>query len=299
MDKNPNQPADTTEASQETPAAPVNATPEASTTPASPAPAGNDKKKLFILLGSIAGVIVLAIIGLVMYLSMNSVSKADYRAAATQYNKLSTASRQFSSDVRGVVSSMDETEAVFTENLNDARESLKTVEAENKALGDLKASRVGEGGKLYKDVNDKINAYSKRAENLFTSIESIQPALSDCSSTATASQDDRTAALKSCVDSLNKVGDVPDEDFKKFVEVMKMQYGKLAVTTEKMAAITDPYGDQYDEYRQLRADALKIQSELRTQIRELTNDIEKADEAVSPNDALKAYADYINEQQRK
>lgn len=296
MDQNPNQSAEAPVTPQATPevpnSAPVNPT---------PAPTGGNKKNLFVIGGIIAGVVVLAIVGVIVFLMMNTVSKEDYRDAAAQYNKVSSASSKLMSEVSSLSSSLSRsTSTSFDDDLGDAEKALTTLKEENKKLGDMKASRVGEGKELYDKMNAKVDAYTKRAASLFTSVKNIRPAIVTCGDMSNATSNaDRVKAIKDCAGALGNIADIPDPDFKGYIASLKEQYDKLAVSFEKLTAITDPYGAQSSEFSKLRTESSEIQRAVSTATREFGDKVNAADDAVNPKKEAQAYADFLNEQQRK
>lgn len=279
------------------PAAPV-AEPAATS---APTPPPKNTKKIVLIAGIIAGALILAIIAVIIFLSMTTVSKQDYADAAKQYNEVSAANTALTRNASSLSSSNTSlSESEFDEEMKAAEEAIATLRTENEELGKLKAVRVGEGKELYDAFNEKLKAYLENGESLVKSVNTIRPALMKCDEAGSASDNDaRVAAIKACSAAFNEVGDVANPEFKAYVEVLKTAYAEFAVTLEKIVAIENPFGAQYEEYKVLRDEMYDTQDDIREATRTFTDALEKRDDELSVKDSAKALADYLNEQQRK
>lgn len=286
--------------------------PEASATPIAAAPiapatnpvsqgGGNGKgKKLALILGSIGGVILLALIGAILYFTLGSVTKEDYRDAARQFNNVQIAGTAFYSDVSSLSYSLrDDDDTAFNDDLKAAQESIDKVRSENESLSKLKAVRVGEGAKLYKTFNDKLDQYLTNGGELIESVKQLRPAMLTCAKISSATDADaRVTALKTCSTALGQVGELPNEQFKTYAAALKDNYAAYATTYEKIAALTNPYGAQYEQYKTLRDQMYDTQDKISAASKTFTSDLDKRDKEVSVEDSSKALANYLNEQQR-
>lgn len=285
----------------EVPATPVAAAPIApATNPVSQGGGKGNGKKLAIILGSIGGVILLALIGAILYFTLGSVTKEDYRDAAKQFNNVQIAGTAFYSDVSSLSYSLrDEDDTTFNDDLKAAQESIDKVRAENETLSKLKAVRVGDGAKLYKTFNDKLDQYLTNGGELIESVKQLRPAMLTCAKISDATDANaRVTALKTCSTALGQVGDLPNEQFKTYAAALKDNYAAYATTYEKIAALTNPYGSQYDEYKTLRDQMYDTQDKISAASKTFTSDLDKRDKEVSVEDSSKALANYLNEQQR-
>lgn len=286
--------------------------PEASATPIAAAPiapatnpvsqgGGNGKgKKLALILGSIGGVILLALIGAILYFTLGSVTKEDYRDAARQFNNVQIAGTAFYSDVSSLSYSLrDDDDTAFNDDLKAAQESIDKVRSENESLSKLKAVRVGEGAKLYKTFNDKLDQYLTNGGELIESVKQLRPAMLTCAKISSATDAGaRVTALKTCSTALGQVGELPNEQFKTYAAALKDNYAAYATTYEKIAALTNPYGAQYEQYKTLRDQMYDTQDKISAASKTFTSDLDKRDKEVSVEDSSKALANYLNEQQR-
>jgi len=265
-----------------------------------PEPKKTDKKKLILIAGVIGGVVLLAIVGVILYLALMTVSKKDYAEAATQYNTLSSAN---STLVRGVSSlssgvSSDEDDE-YNETLKEAETSLETLKSENEKLGDLKATRVGDGKELYAAFDSKLNTYAEYAGSIIGSVKTARPALFTCAKVSdTKDTASRLAALKECSTALDAVKDIPNAEFKTFADSLKAGYAKYVTTYTSYVALTDPLGAQYEQYKELRDEITATQKDLSTAAKDFSAAVKKHDEEVSVKDSANALGKYFTEQQK-
>lgn len=280
--------------STEAPVAP--AAPLGSATPEAP-----KKKNNVVLLASIiGGVILLAVIGVVVYLAMTTVSKEDYRAAALQFNKVSSANSALNSDVSSAGSTISSaSDASFDESMKEIEGSIATLKTENDELAKLKAVRVGEGGDLYNKFNEQLTTYVKYANDIVASTKAVRPAMVECDKVSSATgTSEQVAGMKACAAAMAAVKDLPNQDFQAFISSSAESYNKLATIYEQISKIKDPYGDQYDEYKKLRDQLYDITGNLSKSSREFTAKMRESDTSNSVKDSAKALADYLNAQQR-
>lgn len=264
-----------------------------------PSPAPQDKKKLFTIIGIIAGVVILAVIAVLVYLSMTSVSKQDYAAAADQYNEVRSSSAALSREVSGLSRSATASDATFDEAAKTVEEALATIKNENEELGKLKAVKVGEGKKLYDTFDQKLDAYLAYAQELLATVKDVRPALVKCDEVGdTTAADARVAALKACSEAFNQVGDLPNAEFKAYANVLKTEYANYATTYEKMNALSNPFGANYDEYRDLRDQMTESQSKIRDANKTFSDAVRARDDELSVKDSADTLAKYLNDQQR-
>lgn len=296
-----------------TPVTPVNEPPVAApaepVTPVTPvAPAGTapgqapkNNKKLVIIASAIAGVVLLAVVGIFVYLAATSVSKQDYANAAKQYNEVSSANTALNRSVRALGTSTSAgTDEEFAEDAKEVEEAIATLKTENEKLGNEKASKVGEGGELYKNFDTKLTAYAGYADELVASIKTIRSNFKSCNEVTKAADDNaRVKALKECSSQLNTEANIPNAEFKAYIDGLKPEYEKYAKSYEAMLALSNPYGSDYDQYRALRTESLAAQTKIREVARTLSTSLNERDEKMSVKDDAKALADYFNAQQRK
>ncbi len=295
-----------------TPAAPSNptepvvpASPFAAATPIAgapiaggPAPKPKNTKKIILLASAIGGVVLLAVVGVIIFLLLTTVSKQDYADAAKQYNAVS----QAYSDLDRLDSSFSSVNSSNSANLDEtvaeAEAKMVTVKTENESLGKLKAVSVGEGKKLYDEFDNKLTAYISYNEGVATTLKSLSPALDLCSSSA-ADTNDMVGALRKCESALNGVTDMPNPEFKAYVDTLKVQYAEIIKLYEDMSSITDPYGSQYDQYRALRDKSYEITDALTDASTTLKDSLNNKVKELDPKASADALRTFLNEQQRK
>lgn len=281
---------------------PGQASPFAQPTPIAQAPTPKPKntKKIILIAGIIGGVVLLAVVGVVIYLLLTSVSKQDYADAAKQYNEISAATTALNSASLTTTSLSDSTDAEFTKDTQEIKDEISKVNTEIEALGKLKAARVGEGGKLFNEFKTKANGYTAYYGGLVSSFEAVRPAFVVCAKQNDATTQAEIASTgKACVDALNGAGDIANPEFKTFYDTLKTEFAKIVTAREGVAALTSPYGSQYEQFKAYRDQVYDAQdkvSEAQKTYVKVVND--KIDE-LNPTDASKALRDYFNEQQRK
>lgn len=296
---NPNDPSRPTEQ----PLTPVETQPLAPVAPlVSPTSDSNTtkSKKMILIASIVGGVVLLALIGTLLYISLMTVSKQDYRDAAVQFKTVSTAGSKLSSTVKAFSSaSMSSSSNSNETTAKNAKDSVINIREKNAELRDFKAVRVGEGKELYTAFDSKLTAYLANADDIIISVEKVMPALTSCSSVNKAT--DRVAqlaAIKTCSTNLNSVKDIPNVEFKAFVDSVKDGYTKYIAIYESMSALTNPYGSQYEEYKTLRDESNAIQKSIQTASKTFTTDIEKRDNEVSVQASADALSAYLTEQQK-
>jgi predicted nuclease with TOPRIM domain len=312
---NPNnvQPADDTPPVQppvaETPAPEVSpVAPEVPATPqniAAPvqtpqAPKPSDKKKIILIAAIVGGVVLLVGIAFVVYSLLFSVSKKDYQEAKRQYNDVSIASAGLTSDVASVSYTLnDEDDADFNDAAKEAEASIEKIKTENTELSKMKAVRVGEGAKLYKAFNDKVDAYLAYATGLIDSVKNLRPAMTTCNKVSDAKDaNSRVAALKACSSELQGVTDIPNAEMKAFIGTLASAYGDYATVYEQISALSNPYGSQYEQYKTLRDKMYDVQDKISDASSILSDELDKRDDELSIKDSAKALGDFLTEKQK-
>lgn len=272
----------------------------ATTGSAPQAPKQKDTKKLILIAAIAGGVVLLAVIAFVLYSLFMTVSKEDYRDAARQFNQVSSASSALTSDARTLgYSASSASDDSFEESVAEAEESVATLKTENEELSKLKAVRVGEGGKLYNAFNDKLEAYTAYASELVTSVKNLRPALAVCNNVSDAEDATaRVAALKECSTALSEVKDVPNAQFKTYVDAISKAYGDYATVYEQIAALSNPYGSDYEQYKTLRDQMYEVQDTISEASDTFSESLKARDDELSVKDSADALADYLTDQQK-
>lgn len=269
-------------------------------TPQAPQP--SKKKKVILLAGIIGGAILLAIVGVAVYLLLTTVSKEDYRQATVQFNKVSDANTSLSTEASTLGDeAATGSDSAFDTALADTEESIATIKTENEALSKLKAVRFGEGAKLYKTFDDKLDAYLVYAGGIVTSVKNLRPAFAVCSdgSAGAADTSSMVAALKACSNALGEVTDIPNAEFKTFIDEIKVAYGEYATVYEKMSALSNPFGAQYNEYMALRDQLTAVQTKISDASEAFSEGLDAREDELSVKDSADALSDYLAEQQKK
>lgn len=267
-----------------------------------PTPVSNKitSKKIILIASIVGGVILLAIIGILLYLSLMSVSKQDYRDAAVQFETVSSAGSKLSTTVKAFsTASMSSSGDSYDTTAQNAKDSITDIKEENAKLSDFKAVRIGEGKELYTAFDSKLMAYLTNADDIIVSIEKVLPALSSCTSVNKAT--DRAAqltAIKLCSSNLNSANNIPNAEFKTFVNSLKNGYAKYIVVYESTTALTSPYGSQYEQYKTLRDETSAIQKNILAASKTFSADTEKRASEVSVQASADALKNYLNKQQR-
>jgi len=258
-------------------------------------------KKLLKILAAIGGVILLAVIGALLYATLSGASAEDYKEATKQYNATSSANTSLSKNVASLYSGLgSDTDEEFNTTLKDAEDSLTKLKDENTKLGDLKAVKVGDGKELYKTFNDKMTTYTAYAGDVIESSKKARPAVVICDNardiTAGA---ERIAALKDCSAALATVGTLPSAAFDTYVKSLTTVYGDYAMNYEKITALTNPLGAQYEEYKVLRDKVNTASKALTTANKEYRDAVKAKDDEVSVKEAAQTLGKFLSEQQTK
>lgn len=247
------------------------------------------KKKLIILISVIVGVVVVLGIAAFIVMGLLFPSKADYRDAATQFNAVSSAYSDLNSDASklqyDVSGSTTDTE--YTNDSDSVTKSLTAFQDANTKLASMKAVKVGDGQKLYTTYEAKVKAFTSYATDLLASLKSYRPVAKACDEVST------TTLLSQCVTALNNVGDIPNADLKQYVATLKTQYKAYLDVATKIAAISDPYGDQYDTYKALRDQGYDIQDKISSASSDFSSNISKHADDIDPSSAANALGDFL------
>jgi len=259
------------------------------------------KKKLLTIIGAIGGVVLLAVIGALLYVTLSGASAEDYREATTQYNTTSSANSSLTRNVGMLTAGLgSDTDDEFNTAVKDAEDSLAKLKDENAKFGDLKAVNVGDGKELYKTFNDKMTTYTAYAGDIIQSAKKARPGVVACDEARdTTGSVERIAGLKNCSAKLAEVGDLPNSAFDAYVKSLTGIYAEYATTYEKVTALTAPLGAQYEEYKVLRDKLNASTKSLSTAANDYRDAVEKLDESVSVKDAAQALGKYLSEQQTK
>jgi hypothetical protein len=253
------------------------------------------KKRLLIIAGA---VIVLVVVLLIVLMAMFTVSKKDYQAALDQFNKVADANSSLTSSVSSLGYDVDSaTDTVFNNDVDSAQTSLDKLKTANNNLSTLKAAKVGDGKKQYDAFNAKLSSYETYAANIVSSVKTLRPALKVCNDVSSAASSEINAALTACVSRMGTVnGDVADADFKQFFGAIKDGFTQYLALLTKKAALSDPYGTDYNQYTALRDQSYKVQDAISSASKDFISNAEKHANAVDPKDAANALGTFLDKQ---
>lgn len=277
------------------------ATPFTAGTPPVEPPKQSNTKKIILIAAIAGGAILLAVIGFVVFLLLTTVSKEDYAKAATAFNEVSRANSDLTSDVTTLSysTSANVDDGEFEEGLSETEASIEKIKTENEELSKLKAVKVGEGAKLYDAFDKKLEAYLGYGSGLVTSVKNLRPALLKCGGVSDASDAaGRIAAMKTCSTALGEVNDIPNEQFKTFVSSLKDSYAEYATVYEKISALSNPYGSQYEQYKTLRDQMYAVQDKISDASSTFSDAMDAEDEKYSVKPEADALAKFLTESQR-
>ena len=258
-------------------------------------------KKLLTIIGAVAGVVILAVLGALLYTSLSNASPEDYKEATKQYNTTSSANSSLARNVASLYSGLgSDTDEEFNTSVKDAEDSLAKLKDENTKLGDLKAVKVGDGKDLYKTFNDKMTTYTAYAGDIIESSKKARPGVLACDEARdTSDVPARIAGLKNCSTALAAVGDLPSTELDAYVKSIAGIYKEYAVNYEKVSALTNPFGAQYEEYKALRDKVTASTKALSAANKDYQTAVKEKDDAVSVKDAAQALGKFLSEQQTK
>jgi hypothetical protein len=265
---------------------------------AQPGPVKNNKKLIFILVGSLLALLVIgSIVFIAFVLSMPS--RADYRDAIRQYNDVSRENTLLTSRVTALGLASAGTDESFNSNIEKTEQSIAAIKEENEKLGDMKAVKRGDAVPLYKTFDDKLDTYLAYGEDLVSSLKIARPAIKTCDAVNGAGDTAaRITALKSCSSNLASLKEVPNKEFNDYLASLKTGYAAYASNYEAINNITDPYGAQFEEYKKLRDAVYATQAEVRKATTEFSAATRKHDDSVSVKASAKALSDLLEDKQR-
>lgn len=269
----------------------------------SPVPtSGTGKKPKTGLIIGIAGgavALVLAIIGVILGLSLNSVSKTDYADAVKPYNELGGAYSKLTGDTSLLASGIMLSSSRYDKYVSDAEADLTATKTANDTFAKMKAVKVGEGKKLYDALNTKLKAYMQNSADLIASAKTARPALAKCDAADDASAGSaRATALNDCATALKAVGDMPNAELKAYIVAIQQPYADYAANYQAMSALSNPYGAQYDQYKALRDKVYAAQDQLRKASDAYSKDAIAKLKSLSLKSESDALGDYLDKKQR-
>jgi len=255
----------------------------------------NEPKRLSkpALFGIIGGIVVLALVGAAAYYLLNTVSKEEYAAAASQYSKVFPEKSELPQNLLmySVIAETNNPDLVaFTEQTEGLVEEVKV---ENAKLAALKAVKAGEGRKLYAAYNEKLSAYLSYASTYMVSYTKFSPSTEPCDAVGDETDASKYVALiKNCATSLKAVGDLPNADFKAYITQLAEAYGGYATAYENSSNLTDPQGTQKIQYAaaqvQLREAGEKLDTVSSTYYETMTKKINR-DSIKDTGEALSSF----------
>jgi hypothetical protein len=247
------------------------------------------KKKLIVLIGIIVAILVVLGVAALILVGILFPSKADYRDAALQFNKVSSAYSDLSSNASklqyDVSGSTTDTE--FTNDGDSVNKSLQAFQDANKTFADMKAVKIGDGKKLYDTYQGKVTLFVAYANDIFTSVKSFHPVAKACADVSTIT------LLNECVTALNNIGSVPNADLNQYVTTIQTQYKAYLDVKTKISAITDPYGSQYDNYKAIRDQGYAIQDKISSASSDLRSNLSKHANDIDPASSANALGDFL------
>jgi hypothetical protein len=266
--------------------------PTATPAPNKQNPFNGPKKKLFIILAAVIGsLIVLGIITLVV-LSALKPSKADYRAAISEFNNVQSSYSSLNSSVSLLnYDTGKTTDTKYENDLQKVRTNLDSFREANSKFLSTKAVKAG-GLDTLDEYKEKTAAYVTYVKNAADSLEKYRPAEKKCTNDANT-----VALINECIAALDAVGTLPNDDLNTYVTKVKDLYKQYVDVVNQIAAIKDPYGAQYDQYKTIRDKGYDIEDKITDAATDLrSNDTKHIDEA-DPSTAANNLSDEIEKKQ--
>lgn len=264
---------------------------------------GKFSKELLVRIGVIAGAaIVLIVAAVIAFSQFGSASREDYVSAGETYSSVSSANSIANTNISILTSGIaTETDAKFNDEYQNAETALADLKAKNEELGKEKAFNAGEGKTIYEEFDKKLNEYIAYAEEMMASAKAMRPAMVVCNKVnGTTEAEARVAALKECATALDGAKDsISESNAKTYITALATEYSNYANVQEKINAITDPYGEQFEEYKTLRDQRIATQTKISDARRDYnSNNLARSSE-VSPKSAADNLRDFLNEQINK
>ncbi len=311
----PQNPGDTNatpapEAPVSAPAPEVQAAPEAPAPAVAPAPSfaavaetplatlPQKNKKTGLLIGIIgAAIVVLAGIGFLIFFLISQVSKEDYQAANTQYDKVAVEAEKLNDLGDSFMSELSNAKdaAAYDTFSEETKATLASAKTQNDELAKLKAAKFGESGKLYGKFNDKFKSSVTYKGELITSFDKVMNAMFECRKdmdTSNPEKVDISKYYKSCSDQLDAAGTLPNKALETYRKEVVAQFSTMStVYTEYKSAVASKNQTAVDEANKKgRAASDKITEAAKTAKDSLNTDV-KANDTTEEGKALKAFLD--------
>ncbi len=198
---------------------------------------------------------------LAVYSILKTPEKQPYRDAQAQYKNVYNANVAFMA--RGNQLNADsDNEQQAAETTKIMKNILQALKKENELLGEYDVLKDGEGRELYAALSKKLTSYIAFNEAVLTSRQAVRPVIAECSAKMDNVTEDEVSvrAMRSCSDEVSAIKDVPNQDYRLFVEEIEAIYASFADNLQKRADLTDPKGtdkDQYDVYTNEQESILK------------------------------------------
>lgn len=237
--------------------------------------------------------------GLAVVAILQTPEKQPYRDAQAQYRNVYNANVAFMA--RGTqlnAVSGDEQQAAETTKI--MKNILQALQKESEALGRYDALQEGEGRQLYTALSTKLVSYIAFNDAMLTSRQIVRPVIAECSAKMDNVTEDEASvrAMRSCSDTVSAIKEVPNQDYRAFVEEVETIYAAFADTLQKRVDLADPKGadkDQYDVYTNEQETILKSLNEASARFSTNLNAHKKE---VDITQQAKALDDYLSKKSR-
>lgn len=251
------------------------------------------------ILVGLGGALALLLGALLIYSVLVTPEKQPYRDALSQYKNVYEANIAFTNAGAALNGSASPTDTQLKENAAMIETAKKNLQSANDALGKQAVLQDGEGKNLFEAFSSKLKAYIAHNENILNSRQTVRPVLASekCAQAMTSKEEyaSKVTAMRDCTASLEKLKDIPDQDYKALVDAYKKEYAKLTSTFEKITALLNPKGADSTRYQELVDQHDAILQDIEEVNKTFASDLQKHKAEVDITESAMALDKYLSD----
>ena len=253
----------------------------------------SDRAKKILPIIAVALIVLLA--AFVAYVLLVTPSKQPYREALSEYKNVYNANLAVINSGKALNAS-NATNDQFAANAKDVQTALSNLKTENQALGKQSVLTSGKGKELYDAFSQKLAEYIAYNTNVLNSIEKVRPVIYECNQSmgSVTETEASVIAIQTCSSNLQKIENIPDDDYKTVVAGFITDYNNLATVTQNIVALPDPKGADKAQYTALTNQRTDVLTDLNSTSTTFSKNLQVHQQAVDITDAAKALDDYLS-----
>lgn len=255
------------------------------------------RTKNILVIAGVAGAIIIGM--LLIYGVLVTPSRQPYRDALAQFENVGRANSRLTA-TGGSLNASKATGEDFKKGIEASQAALKSLKAENEALGKKVVLKEGEGKVLFDAYDKKLQEYMMYNENILSSMLKVRPVLFECNNDMTdiTVSAESIAALRGCAHNLGSLNDVADADYRTLVTSFQQQYDELANVLEQMAALPDPEGTNKTQNSTLAGQRDELIEQLSATSTQFSKDLQKSRNQILTTTTEKKLSDYLKAKSR-